>query len=111
MEVPSRVRFADATVEKTFNQLEEGMPEEQEIKEWLEQAFTNIEKNAFCGVQIPKKLIPKEYIAKYKVTNLWKYDLPKAWRLIYSIENQQIFVVSIILEWMSHKDYERRFNY
>jgi len=37
--------------------------------------------------------------------------LPDAWRLLYSIENQEILVVSIILEWMDHKNYERTFKY
>ena len=54
-----------------------------------------------------ERLIKKEY----NVTNLWKYDLPSAWRLLYFIENQQIYVVSIVLEWMTHKEYERRFEY
>ena len=111
MEVPSRVRFVDEAIGRAFQGLEAGKPEERELKEWLEQALANIEKNAFCGIQIPKKLIPKEYISKYGVTNLWKYNLPNAWRLLYSIENQQVCIVSIVLEWMNHKDYERKFNY
>ena len=74
-------------------------------------AFEDIENNAFCGIQIPKKLIPKEYIKKYNVRNLWKYNLPDAWRLIYSLEGKNLFVFSIILEWMNHKEYERRFGY
>ena len=111
MEIPSQVRFADEVLQRSFEQLSDGNSEEKEVREWLEQAFVNIEKNAFCGIQIPKKLIPKEYIADYRITNLWKYNLPNAWRLLYSIENQQICVVSIVLEWMNHKDYERKFNY
>ena len=43
--------------------------------------------------------------------NLWKYDLPKGWRLIYSIVNDEIVVVSLILEWFDHKEYERKFKY
>ncbi|MFT4326857.1 MAG: hypothetical protein ACMXYK_05115, partial [Candidatus Woesearchaeota archaeon] len=60
---------------------------------------------------IPKKLIPKEYTTKYGIKNLWKYDLPKGWRLVYSIVNEEIFVVTVILEWFKHKEYEKRFNY
>jgi hypothetical protein len=32
-------------------------------------------------------------------------------RLIYSITGDEISIVSIILEWFDHKDYERRFSY
>ncbi|MEA1904772.1 MAG: hypothetical protein U9M97_02690 [Candidatus Hadarchaeota archaeon] len=38
-------------------------------------------KDAFCGIQIPKKLIPREYSRKYGIDNLWKYDLPGGWSL------------------------------
>ncbi|MEK6906455.1 MAG: hypothetical protein AABW81_02440 [Nanoarchaeota archaeon] len=107
MELPSKIRFSDEKVQKAFEKLKDEIGDEKEIYSWLIRAFEDIEKNAFCGIQIPKKLIPKEY----KITNLWKYDLPTAWRLLYSIENQQIYVVSIILEWMTHKEYERKFKY
>ncbi len=73
--------------------------------------FADLRENAFCGVRIRKKLIPKVYVEKYGIDNLWKYDLPGGWRLVYSVANGQICILSIILEWMSHKDYERRFNY
>ena len=48
---------------------------------------------------------------KYKVTNLWKYDLPNAWRLIYTVDTDEVMIVAIILEWFDHKDYEKRFKY
>lgn len=57
------------------------------------------------------KKIPKSYIDKYNIDNLWKYDLPKGWRLIYSVANGEVLIVSIIIEWMKHKEYERKFNY
>jgi hypothetical protein len=72
----------------------------------------DLEINAFCGIQIPKRLIPKEYILKYKIQNLWKYDLPDGWRLIYSIMPQgKVEILSVIFEWFNHKEYERKFNY
>lgn len=107
MELPSKIRFSNENVKNAFEKLKDGKGDEKELYELLIRAFGDIEKNAFCGIQIPKRLIPKEY----STGNLWKYDLPKAWRLLYAIENQQIVVVSIILEWMDHKDYERKFNY
>jgi len=107
MELPSKIRFTDEKVKKAFEKLAEGIGDEKELNSWLIRAFEDIEKNAFCGIQISKRLIPKEY----KVTNLWKYDLPNAWRLLYSIENQQVYIISIVLEWITHKEYERKFNY
>jgi hypothetical protein len=50
-------------------------------------------------------------LKKYKIDNLWKYDLPKAWRLLYSVARDEIIIISIILEWLPHKEYEKRFKY
>lgn len=73
----------------------------------LEKSFNKLEENAFCGIRIPK-----EYIQKYKITNLWEYNLPDAWRLVYSITTpNKVEILCVILEWFSHPDYEKRFHY
>lgn len=110
MILPTRITFKDEKIKKSFEELNK-TPQEQKLNKWLIRAFTDIEENAFCGIQIPKKLIPKEYTQKYNIKNLWKYNLPDAWRLLYSIENQEIAIVSIILEWIGHKTYKKRFKY
>jgi Txe/YoeB family toxin of Txe-Axe toxin-antitoxin module len=104
----SEVQFANEKVKKSFEKLKKENPS---MHKTISRAFTDISKNAFCGIQIPKKLIPKGYIKKHSIKNLWKYNLPDAWRLIYSVENNSIVLLSIILEWMDHKEYERRFKY
>lgn len=111
MKLPSKVKFVNEKLQKAFENLKESKLEDKNLYGWLERAFKDIEENTFCGIQIPKKLIPKEYKQKYNLENLWKYNLPNAWRLLYSIEDNKIIVVSIILEWMNHKDYEKRFKY
>ncbi len=108
MKLPSKIQFADDKIKKAFEDLK---PTDSILYDNLVKAFKNIEENAFCGIQIPKRLIPKEYKQKYNVKNLWKYNLPEAWRLIYSIESGRVLVISIILEWLDHKEYERRFKY
>ncbi|MEK6837806.1 MAG: hypothetical protein AABX69_04085 [Nanoarchaeota archaeon] len=40
-----------------------------------------------------------------------KYDLPNAWRRIYTIDADEVRIVSIIPEWFDHKEYEKRFRY
>lgn len=112
MEKPSIIRFVDKKVQEAFYNLEQGDEQEKEMFRLINQAMDNIEKNAFCGIQVPKRQIPKEYIQDYGVANVWKYDLPRGWRIIYSIKGEETYIVSIILEWFfSHKDYGRRFNY
>ena len=111
MELSSTARFADEKIKEAFYKLEKGDDQERELFKIINQAIDNIEKNAFSGIQIPKKLIPKTYEQKYGIGNIWKYDLPKGWRLIYSIVRDEVVVVSLVLEWFDHKEYERRFNY
>jgi len=107
----SRVVFADEKIRKAFEKLQDSRTEDKRLFKWLNRAFDDIAENAFCGTQIPKKLIPKVYLKKYGIDNAWKYDLPNAWRLIYSVARDEIIVISIILEWMPHPEYERRFKY
>ena len=111
MILPSETRFVEETVKEAFYTLERGDSSEKELFKFINQAIDNIEKNAFCGIQISRKQIPKEYVKKYGVANLWKYDLPNAWRLIYTILGGKAVVISVLLEWMTHKEYERRFKY
>ena len=107
----SRIEFAEAKTEKALQDLRNSRTEDKKLYKWIFRAFEDLEENAFCGIQLPKRLIPRVYFDKYGIDNLWKYDLPKGWRLIYSVAKGQVRVLSIILEWMSHKKYERRFNY
>lgn len=111
MILPSKIRFADKKIQEAFYKLEQGDPSQKELFKFINQALDNIEKNAFCGIQIPKKIKVEEYQRKYLIKNLWKYDLPKGWRLIYSVTKEEIEVVSLVVEWFDHKNYERRFNY
>ncbi len=111
MEIKSRLFFAEKIIEKSFNELKIGKVEEQELYSQLSQAFENLKRNAFCGIQIPKRLIPQHYIQKYLISNLWKYDLPRGWRLLYSVGKEGIEIISVILDWLDHKNYERRFSY
>ena len=78
---------------------------------FLERATDDLKKNPESGIKIPKKYWPKEYVKKYNTDNLWKYDLPEAWRLIYTITKDEIKIMAIILEWFDHKNYEKRFGY
>jgi len=63
------------------------------------------------GIQIPKDRIPNEYINNYGVTNLWKINLPDYWRMIYTIVGNELEIISILLEFMDHKEYNKVFGY
>ena len=111
MERGASVGFADEKLEKAFLALKEGKGAEQKLYGFLDRALDDLKKDPFCGVRIPKKLWPKEYVQKYRINNLWKYDLPNSWRLTYTLKADGITILSVVLEWFDHKDYERRFRY
>ncbi|MBU0760433.1 MAG: hypothetical protein KJ600_04725 [Nanoarchaeota archaeon] len=102
------VVFADDKIEGAFNSLRE----DDWLKRAIQRAIDDLKINVFCGERIPKKQIPKEYIQKHGIDNLWRYSLPNAWRLIYSvIAPSNVEILAVILEYFNHKNYERRFRY
>jgi len=103
-----KVVFVDDELESVFNNLSD----KDSLKKALIKAIRDIQENAFCGRNVKKKLIPKRLIEKYTIDNLWIYNLPDAWRLLYSITpSENIKIIAAILDWMNHKDYERLFNF
>jgi len=108
MQLSSKIQFCDEKTKKLFESLE---TENFGLYCNLLKAFSEIEKNAFCGIRIPKRLMPHDYVVNYNIHNLWKYNLPNAFRLLYSVESDGVLVLAIILEWFNHKNYERKFNY
>ena len=102
------VVFVSEKLEKEFEKL----GAEEDIKKFILRAIEDLKQNPLCGVKLPKRLFPRAYIQKYNIDNLWKYDLPKGWRLIYTLINEaEVELISVILEWFDHKEYERRFSY
>ncbi|MBT3583249.1 type II toxin-antitoxin system RelE/ParE family toxin [Candidatus Woesearchaeota archaeon] len=105
------VVFISQKLKDEFEFLKDNKFEDNQLYEFIKRAIDDMKQNPNCGTKIPKKLWPKEYIQKYDITNLYKYDLPNAWRLVYTIETDKVQIISIILEWFNHKDYEKRFRY
>ncbi len=103
----SKLKFINKELEKAFIEL----PENDPIKKALRRAFESIKEDFQAGEYIPKNKIPESYLKKYGINNIRVYDLPFAWRLMYTITgSSEIGIISIVLEWMTHKDYEHLFN-
>lgn len=105
------IKFVDDEVKDSFKKLSEGKNEEKQLLKHITSAFEKLEKNYEKGSKIPRKIWPKEYVEKYNIDNLWKINLSNAWRLIYTIKADNITILAIILEWLKHKEYEKKFNY
>ena len=105
---PDKVVFINEELEKSFNE----MPDNDAIKKGIIRAIGFIQENLSCGRNVKKELIPEKLIEKYSLNNLWIYDLPKGWRLLYSVTSGgEIEIIAVVLDWMDHKDYERLFGF
>jgi len=104
------IEFINEKLRDELLSLKIGDFSDKQLYKFINRAFHDIEKDISCSIKIPKKIWPKKY-KKYGVDNLWKYDLPNGWRLIFTLEKDDLCIVALILEWFSHKDYEKRFKY
>ena len=101
------VKFVEQHLEDYFLSL----PEKSPIKKGIQKAINKLKENVFYGQTIEKKLIPKEYILKYGIDNLWWFPLPDGWRFVYSIATNESEVLAVIIEYFDHKNYAKRFGY
>ena len=65
MRVPSKIRFLDDKIKKSFYALESGNHYDKELFKAINKALDDLELNAFSGIKIPKKFIPKDYEKKF----------------------------------------------
>jgi len=77
----------------------------------IKQKIELLKANPEYGIHIQKDRIPKEYVRDYDVNNLWKVNLSGAWRMIYTIRGSEVDIISLILDIMDHRDYEKKFRY
>ncbi len=56
-------------------------------------------------------MIPQYYVNKYGVTNLWRINLSDFWRLIYTIQSNEVEIIDFVLNIVDHKKYDKIFGY
>jgi hypothetical protein len=65
--------------------------------------------NCLHGEVVRKSAIPVSLRNKYGLENLYVEDLPDFWRLLYTVVKSEGRRVIIILEVVSHREYDRWF--
>ena len=85
--------------------------EEMQLFRSIKQKVEFIKANPFYGDNVPKAIIPREYIIKYNAKNLWRVELTNFWRMLYTIKGDQIEVICFILEITDHDRYNKIFGY
>ena len=73
----------------------------------IKQKSELIKANPFYGDNIEKKKIPRNY----NVKNLWRVELSRYWRMLYTIKGDQVEIICFVLEIVDHKRYNKLFGY
>lgn len=103
-----KIIFGDKRLENAFNNLSD----KDSTKKGLIKAIREIKNDFKVGRLITKdthnKNKIKNLLNKHKTDNIRIYNLPTAWRMLYSItRTEDIRILAVILDWISHKDYEK----
>ena len=77
----------------------------------INKALDKLKNDPLCGKHISKKQIPRKLFRIWQIKNLWKYDLVKGWRILYTLDNMEVKIEMIILSCTTHKDYNRLMKY
>lgn len=78
----------------------------------INRTIERLKTNPQFGIHIKKDNIPKYYINKYSVENLWKCNLANFWRMIYWINGSyEVKIVCFALDIIDHNLYNKRFGY
>ena len=81
--------------------------EEMQLVKSIQQKTGLIKENPMYGNNIPKKQIPRSL----DVSNLFRVELTGRWRMLYTLEGNQIEIVAFVLYVLDHPTYDKLFGY
>ena len=100
-------------VYKYLNKESKNSKLEKSIFNAIKQKIELIKENFQYGDPVSKKLVPKKYIKKYGITNLFRVELPNYWRMLYSVQEgeSRVEIIAFVLDIIDHDDYDKLFGY
>lgn len=92
---------------------QEFQPQQRKKLQWW---ITRLKQDVFAGDQVPKDRIPPQLATRSglpsPIGNAWRFELPLAYRGVYTVQSAPgAGTVVLILEILSHKEYDRLFGY
>ncbi len=102
-----------AEVYKHLNEEAERSKIEKSILNAINTKIELIKANFHYGFPIAKNLIPKEYVEKYGITNLFRVELSNYWRMLYTLKDgeSEIEIIAFVLDIIDHPEYNDKFGY
>jgi hypothetical protein len=80
---------------------------QNKFSKWVGDMKEVLRENMYAGELIRKSQIPKRYIDRYAVNNLYRYSHPEGFRSCYTIVNGCPYILDIL----SHPEYDKVFGY
>jgi len=102
------ISFIDEKKRGEYKSLVRGTYEEKTLFTLINKKLDTLEWDVTSGKQISRSKIPKKY---QDFNNIWKIDLNSRWRLLYSIVTDNQGQITVIIDWMDHKEYDKLFGY
>ena len=101
---------------EVYNHLKEEAPKsktERTILNSIKKKIEIIKSNPHYGDPIAKSHIPKEYLVKYEITNLFRVELPNYWRMLYTLKDgdTKCEIIAFVLDLVDHSSYNEKFGY
>lgn len=56
-------------------------------RRWISDMDDTLKENMFAGEQVQKMLIPRHYVERYGINNLYRYQHPEGYRSCYTLVN------------------------
>ncbi|MFT4343750.1 MAG: hypothetical protein ACMXYE_03305 [Candidatus Woesearchaeota archaeon] len=94
--------------EKIYQKLKDSkLKEDRILLKAIDTKVLLIKSDPQIGDQIRKKSIPKEL----KVHNLFRIALPCYWRMLYTLERDNVTIIAFVIDITTHKQYDRIMKY
>ena len=89
--------FADRKLEEGYKRLATAThPEDRRTYLVLQDIRRQLQTKYLTGSEIPENKIPDVYRCLFQVSNLWSLDLPPHGHVLYSLLENEIWIVDIV---------------
>lgn len=87
------------------------LPKSSLLRRKIEGAMDVLKQRPVAGEKIQIRRFPPKYVKKYGIRNLFRYSLGSNYRILYTIAGNDDVIQCIILDALSHKEYDSLFGY
>jgi len=99
-------------VSEELSLLLKNLGSDHKFVKWINEMKDKLLFNMLSGDSIQKRRIPKYYRVRYGVNNLFRFEHPEGYRSCYTLVSiEGVGVCPIILDLLSHPEYDRMFGY